>query len=91
MYCVLVQPCAYDDGMETDLNVMGPYQSMEKAQEIADKIEAKYPRTDGTYEDARAWVCETVKGLRHMYGIIKEEDHNYKYAHLSEDDDDGEQ
>ena len=76
MYCVIVQPCAYDDGMEADCHVMGPYQSIEKAQEVADKIEAKYPRTDGTFEDARAWVSETIKGLRPMYEIIKEQDEN---------------
>jgi len=76
MYCVLVQPYTYGDGGELDLRLMGPYQSIEKAQEVADKINAKYPRTDGTNEETRAWVRETIKGLRPMYEIIKEEDEN---------------
>jgi hypothetical protein len=55
---------------------MGPYQSWDKAREVADKINAKYPRIDGTNEEIRAWVSETIKGLRPMYEIIKEEDEN---------------
>jgi len=76
MYCVLVQPCGYGDGGELDLRLMGPYQSWDKAREVADKINAKYPRIDGTNEEIRAWVSETIKGLRPMYEIIKEEDEN---------------
>lgn len=86
MYCVIVQPEAWDSGMEADCHVMGPYQSMEKAQEVADKIEAKHPRlsdggdvdcgTDAYDTESRTHVCTLHKSLRHMYGIIKEQDHN---------------
>ena len=75
MYCVIVQPEAWDSGMEADCHVMGPYQSMEKAQEVADKIDAKYPRLQGGEDMGRTHVCTLHKSLRHMYGIIKEQDH----------------
>jgi hypothetical protein len=62
--------------MEADCHVMGPYQSMEKAQEVADKIDAKHPRLQDGEDMGRTYVCTLHKSLRHIYGIIKERDEN---------------
>ena len=72
MWCVLVQPEAYAAGGEDDIMVLGPYQSYRKAQEIVQKIEAKYPRVDEFgFRDTRASAVAMSNLLRPVYEAIK--------------------
>ena len=72
MWCVLVQPEAYAAGGTDDIMLLGPYQSYRKAQEIVQKIEAKYPRVDEFgFGEIRAWAVEMSNLLRPVYEAIK--------------------